>query len=36
MMHVRYPLSLRNAENLLAGRGIGICHNTLRLWWNHL
>jgi putative transposase len=34
MMHVRYPLSLRNVEDLLFERGIDICHETVRLWWN--
>ncbi|MDX3899694.1 MAG: IS6 family transposase [Sphingobium sp.] len=34
MMYVRYPLSLRNVEDLLFERGIGICHETVRLWWN--
>ena len=28
------PLSLRNVEDLLAERGIDICHETVRLWWN--
>ncbi len=34
MMYVRYPLSLRNVEDLLVERGIDICHETARLWWN--
>src|SRR5580698_1295598 len=34
MMCVRYPLSLRNVEDLLFERGIDICHETVRLWWN--
>ena len=34
VMYVKYPLSLRNVEDLLAQRGIDICHETLRLWWN--
>ena len=34
MLYVRYPLSLRNVEDLLAERGIDICHETVRLWWN--
>jgi hypothetical protein len=34
MMYVRYPLSLRNVENLLAERGIDISHETVRFWWN--
>src|SRR5208282_1019748 len=33
-MYVRYPLSLRNVEDLLAERWIDICHETVRLWWN--
>ena len=31
MMYVRYPLSLRNVENLLHERGIDIRHETVRL-----
>lgn len=34
MMYVRFPLSLRNVEDLLAERGIDICHETVRRWWN--
>src|SRR6202045_965519 len=34
MMYVRYPLSLRNVEDLLAERGIDINHETVRFWWN--
>ena len=30
MMYVRYPLSLRNVEDLLAERGIDIRHETVR------
>ena len=33
-MYVRFPLSLRNVEDLLFERGIDICHETVRLWWN--
>ena len=33
MMHVRHPLSLRNVEDLLHGRGIDIAHETARVWW---
>jgi putative transposase len=25
---------LRNVENLLFERGVDICHETMRLWWN--
>jgi putative transposase len=34
MMHVRLPLSLRDVEDLLHERGIDICHETVRYWWN--
>jgi putative transposase len=34
MMYVKFPLSLRNVEDLLHERGIDICHETVRLWWN--
>ena len=34
MMYVRFPLSLRNVEDLLFERGIDICHETVRFWWN--
>jgi putative transposase len=32
MMYVRFPLSLRNIEDLLFEPGIDICHETVRLW----
>ena len=34
MMYVRFPLSLRNVEDLLFERGIDICHEMVRHWWN--
>tara|TARA_B100000315_G_scaffold173208_1_gene161632 strand:- start:9820 stop:10527 length:708 start_codon:yes stop_codon:yes gene_type:complete len=34
MMYVRFPLSLRNVEDLLHERGIDICYETIRYWWN--
>ena len=34
MMYVRFPLSLREVENLLFERGIDICHETVGHWWN--
>ena len=33
-MYVKYPLSLRNVEDLLFERGIDLCHETVRMWWN--
>jgi len=35
MMYVRFPLSLRNIEDLLHERSIDICHKTVRYWLNH-
>jgi putative transposase len=32
MLYVRYPLSLRNVEDLLHKRGVDICHGTVRFW----
>lgn len=34
MMYIRFPLSLRNVEDLLHERGIDITHETVRFWWN--
>jgi putative transposase len=34
MMYVRFPLLLRNVEDLLHERGIEISHETVRFWWN--
>ncbi len=34
MLCVRFPLSLRNVEDLLHERGIDISHETVRFWWN--
>src|SRR4028119_1005536 len=33
MLYVRFPLSLRNVEDLLHERGIEVSHETVRLWW---
>ena len=33
-LYVRFPLSLRNVEDLLFERGVDICHETVRMWWN--
>ena len=32
MMYVRFPLSLRNVEDLLHERGISVCHESIRFW----
>ena len=34
LMYVRFPLSLRNVEDLLFERGIDVSHETIRFWWN--
>ncbi len=34
MMYIRFQLSLRQVEDLLHERGIDICHETVRFWWN--
>ncbi|MDI3334792.1 IS6 family transposase [Defluviimonas aestuarii] len=34
MMYIRFPLSLRNVEDLLHERGVDICHETVRFWWH--
>ena len=34
MMVIRYPLSLRQVEDILFERGIDISHETVRYWWN--
>jgi putative transposase len=33
-LYVRFPLSLRNVEDLLHERGIEISDETVRFWWN--
>ncbi|MCU9846762.1 IS6 family transposase [Defluviimonas sp. WL0024] len=33
MLYVRFPLSLRNVEDLLHERGIEISHESVRFWW---
>jgi len=34
MMYVRFPLSLRNVEDLLHERGINVSHEAVRYWWH--
>jgi len=35
MYYIRYPLSLRQVEDILHERGIDVCHETIRYWWNN-
>ncbi len=34
MMYVRFPLPLRNVEDLLHERGIDVSHEAVRYWWH--
>ena len=34
MLYVRFPLSLRNVEDLLHERGVDVSHETGRFWRN--
>ena len=34
MLHIRFPLSLRNLEDLLHERGIEVSHEKVQFWWN--
>jgi putative transposase len=34
MYYTRFPLSLRNVEDILFDRGIDISYETVRFWWN--
>jgi putative transposase len=34
MMYVRFPLSLRNVEDLLHERGVAVSHEAVRGWWH--
>ena len=33
MMYIRYPLSLRQVEDILFERGIDLSRDTVRYWW---
>ena len=34
MLYIRFPLSLRNVEDLLQERGIDVSHESIRFWSN--
>ncbi len=34
MYYIRYPLSLRQVEDIIHERGIDIFHEIIRYWWN--
>ena len=33
MLYVRFPLSLRNVEDLLYERGVDVSYESVRYWW---
>ena len=34
MYYVRYPLSLRQVEDILHERGVDVTYEAIRYWWN--
>ena len=34
MLYVRFPLSLRNVEELLHERSVDVSHEAIRYWWH--
>ena len=34
MLYVRFPLSLRNVEDLLHKRGVDVSYEAVRYWWH--
>jgi putative transposase len=34
MLYVRFPLSLRNVEDLLHERGVDVSYEFVRYWWH--
>ena len=36
MLYIRFPLSLRNVEDMLYERGLDNSHYSVRYWWNTL
>ncbi len=36
MLYVRFPISLRNVEDLLHECGVDISHETVRFWWHRV
>ena len=35
-LYFRFPLSLRNVEDLLHERGVDVSHETVRFWWHRV
>ena len=36
MLYVRFPLSLRNVEDLLHEQGVDVSYESVRYWWHRL
>jgi putative transposase len=36
MLYVRFPLSLRNLEDLLHESGVDVSYENVRYWWNRV
>lgn len=36
MLYVRFPLSLRNLEDLRHESGVDVSYETIRYWWNRV
>ena len=34
MLYVRFPLSMRNVEDLLHERGVNVSYESVWYWWN--
>jgi putative transposase len=34
MLYIRFPLSLRNVEDMVHKRGIDVSHEAMRYWWH--
>ena len=34
LLYVRFPLSLRNVEDLLHERGVDVSYESVRYWWH--
>ena len=34
MLYARFPLSLRNVEDLLHERGVDVSYDSVRYWWH--
>ena len=35
MLYARFPLSLKNVEDLLHERGVNVSYDSVRYWWHN-